>query len=45
MSLLEKVICLAGLAPALLGPAADADTYPTKSIRIVPPYAEVAPTR
>lgn len=39
MSRLEKLICLAGLALALLVPAAHAETYPTKSIRIIVSYA------
>ena len=39
MSRLEKLICLAGLALALLVPAAHADTYPAKTVRIIVPYA------
>lgn len=39
MSKLKKMISLAGLALALLTPVAHADSYPSKPLRIVVPYA------
>lgn len=39
MSKLKKLISLAGLALALLNPVAHADSYPSKPLRIVVPYA------
>ena len=39
MSKLKKMVSLAGLALALLTPVAHADSYPSKPLRIVVPYA------